>query len=396
MLSSLRISHIGPVPDMRLNLGSRLNLITGDNGLGKTLLLDSAWYALTNTWPFAWPGKGLVPTDAEARIEWEEEQRSVKRTFRAGYSFKFGSWGTSAVSGHGSNNGSGSLVVYARVDGGFSISDPLRVGQDLRGNGQIIGKSTCFQFDSNEAWDGLALNNQLPGTRVSEGLIRDWMQWALEPGGQTFERFSAIVQALSPTEKLVPLKKWERVFLDDARDIPLLQTTHGEIPIVHVSAAVRRMLGLAYILVWAWREHQVIARLKKQAPLSSMVLLMDEVEAHLHPQWQRRVAPALVAASQALGQDVQFQALLTTHSPLVLASLEPHFDADRDRIFHLTASDGPPRLEELPFVKQGDVVNWLASEHFGLQQGRSIEAERAIEAAEAFMRGDSRPAPAGP
>ena len=42
---------------------------------------------------------------------------------------------------------------------------------------------------------------------------------------------------------------------------------------------------------------------------------------------------------------------------------------------------------------QGDVLNWLVSDVFGLRQGRSVEAERAIEAAEAFMRGDEQRLP---
>jgi hypothetical protein len=48
-------------------------------------------------------------------------------------------------------------------------------------------------------------------------------------------------------------------------------------------------------------------------------------------------------------------------------------------------------VEQIPWAKQGDAVNWLVSETFGLHQGRSREAERAIEAAEAFMRGDPTP-----
>jgi hypothetical protein len=32
-------------------------------------------------------------------------------------------------------------------------------------------------------------------------------------------------------------------------------------------------------------------------------------------------------------------------------------------------------------VRQGDVVGWLTSEVFGLEQARSRDAERAIEAA---------------
>ncbi len=43
----------------------------------------------------------------------------------------------------------------------------------------------------------------------------------------------------------------------------------------------------------------------------------------------------------------------------------------------------------MPWAKQGDVVAWLESECFNETSPRSKEAERAIKAAEAFMRGDT-------
>jgi hypothetical protein len=43
-------------------------------------------------------------------------------------------------------------------------------------------------------------------------------------------------------------------------------------------------------------------------------------------------------------------------------------------------------LRPQPWAKQGDVIGWLVSDSFGLLQGRSIDAEKAIEAAEAWMR----------
>jgi hypothetical protein len=36
---------------MRMELAPRLNLITGDNGLGKSFLLDVAWWAISRRWP---------------------------------------------------------------------------------------------------------------------------------------------------------------------------------------------------------------------------------------------------------------------------------------------------------------------------------------------------------
>ena len=51
MLEYLHLTNVGPAPEMEMELAPRLNLITGDNGLGKSFLLDVAWWALTRRWP---------------------------------------------------------------------------------------------------------------------------------------------------------------------------------------------------------------------------------------------------------------------------------------------------------------------------------------------------------
>jgi predicted ATP-binding protein involved in virulence len=51
MLEYLHLANVGPAPEMEITFAPRLNLITGDNGLGKSFLLDMAWYALTRRWP---------------------------------------------------------------------------------------------------------------------------------------------------------------------------------------------------------------------------------------------------------------------------------------------------------------------------------------------------------
>lgn len=61
MLKRLRLRNVGPAPELELELAPRLNLITGDNGLGKSFLLDVMWWALTQTWARepARPAKGV-------------------------------------------------------------------------------------------------------------------------------------------------------------------------------------------------------------------------------------------------------------------------------------------------------------------------------------------------
>lgn len=165
----------------------------------------------------------------------------------------------------------------------------------------------------------------------------------------------------------------------------------GEFPVAHAPAGLRRILGLAYLVVWAWREHKIAANLKKRDPSPSLVLLIDEVESHLHPKWQRRILPSIL---RALNHEVQLQVVATTHSPMVLASIEPVFDLELDKLFVLELEEQVVTLHEKPWAIQGDVINWLVSDTFGLKQARSSEAERAIEAAEAWMRRDSAALPA--
>src|SRR5258708_11722213 len=121
------------------------------------------------------------------------------------------------------------------------------------------------------------------------------------------------------------------------------------------SAGIKRIVTLAYLLLWAWHEHIVNSALIREEPQRSIVLLIDEMEAHLHPFWQRIIVPAIIKVVQALSEEVSTQVILATHSPLVLASVEPLFDEDQDSLFrlHLDDEENTVQLQTLPFVKRG-------------------------------------------
>lgn len=395
MLESLHLENVGPARDVRMELAPRLNVITGDNGLGKTLLLDCMWYALTRTWPLTWGGKGVVPDRAGATIEWIERRREDRIAAAAQYDFGESVWkrteanpvATTTAARKQSREEAG-LVVYLRVDGGISVHDPLRVGEDFRlpHAQRAFGTSNAFQFGEREIWDGLELGGEKTN-RVCEGLVRDVVRWAVEPRSSEFERLAELVERLAGTEHFRLTRKVGRVYVDDARDFPFVTGPAGELPIAHAPAGLRRILGLAYLVVWAWREHSVAAALKKREPNTSLLLLVDEVESHLHPKWQRTILPSLL---HALGKHAQLQIVATTHSPMVLASIEPTFEPAQDAWFDLDV-DGKHRtalLRQREFVRHGDVSNWLTSEAFDLGAARSLEAERAIGKAQAILRAE--------
>ena len=101
----------------------------------------------------------------------------------------------------------------------------------------------------------------------------------------------------------------------------------------------------------------------------------------MHPRWQRSVIPSLLEVMQQLAAEAKVQLIAVTHSPLVMASVEPGFDADTDKWFDLDLEQGEVVLRDRPFVRQGDASRWLTSEAFDLGSARSLEAEETLEQA---------------
>lgn len=373
MLEYLNLKNVGLTPDLKVKWAPRINLITGDNGLGKSFLLDLAWWALTRTWA----GTIALPSSSKkATIEYKvhgkgKTAQPVISTFRR----EDGSWPIDAkrppIPG---------IVVYIRIDGGFSVWDPAR--NYWRSDS---GRPAAYHFNAHEVWDGL----ELGGQKVCEGLERDWVSWQ-EGRKNQFNVLEEVLRVLSPAAEPLRAGPPQRLFLGEGRERPTLKVGSQTVPVVLASAGVRRILAMAYFMVWAWNEHREAARLLTKKPEERFIILFDEPETHLHPRWQRTIVPSLLTAVNTLrGQgETQPQLLIASHSPLVAASLEPLFDVDQDDLLHLDLVDGRVVLEQGGWATQGDVNNWLLSETFGLEQARSVDAEKAIEAAEAFMRGE--------
>lgn len=382
MLTRLETEGLGPADHLRLDCAPRLNLITGDNGLGKSFLLDLAWWVCARDWP----DEVAVPRPDrmnDARIA-ADLCGAHGETFTKRFGFDAGRarWRQEG----GARPVKPGLVLYARVDGGYSVWDPARhyfrasAAEKRQGSEQ----TSAFHFRNDEIW--LGKQDDL-GHQISNGLFEDWVYWqAREP--EVFAAFERVLAHLSTdVEPLRPTDAPIRLPGPSVRRLPGLQTAYGDIPICHGSAGVRRVVCLAYLLVWTWREHQAAAEAAGQPAADRLFVIVDEIEAHLHPRWQRVILPALLVVAEVLDMAVATQFMVSTHSPLVMASAEEDFDAARDRLFHLELRQNQVRLEAMDWAPHGEVGNWLASEVFGLREPRSREAEKVLVAVEDMMAG---------
>ncbi|MBU9420503.1 AAA family ATPase [Burkholderia multivorans] len=90
---------------------------------------------------------------------------------------------------------------------------------------------------------------------------------------------------------------------------------HGELPVELLSDGIRNMIGMVADI--AFRATKLNGQLGAQAASQTPgIVLIDEVDMHLHPEWQQVVLQNLVKAFPAM------QFVVTTHSPQVLSTVK--------------------------------------------------------------------------
>ena len=138
--------------------------------------------------------------------------------------------------------------------------------------------------------------------------------------------------------------------------------THQGMPFHLLSDGVRSMLAL--VMEMAFRCYLLNPHLGKEAALlTSGVVLIDEIDLHLHPEWQKRVVEDL----QAAFPHIQF--VVTTHAPLVIGSLRDGkiFTIKDNQVYDFplqTGMDANYILNEMGTSEMDDAIKRALTEYF--------------------------------
>ena len=132
-------------------------------------------------------------------------------------------------------------------------------------------------------------------------------------------------------------------------------------------------LWVLYISLKIWWKYMIIRGGTERSAWKNQpaILLIDEIENHLHPAWQRRVIPALLEHFPGL------QIFATTHSPFVVAGLKAgqvHL-LNRDENGRVTAT-----------TNTEDVIGWTADEILRTMMGVDDPTDAATAAAARELR----------
>ena len=101
---------------------------------------------------------------------------------------------------------------------------------------------------------------------------------------------------------------------EDVRGLfPQFETPDGNMPLNSLSQGTQSIIQWLARLVIGYAEYYDYPENLEDKP---GILIIDEIDAHLHPSWQRRIIPALTKHFPNL------QIFCSTHSPLMLAGLK--------------------------------------------------------------------------
>ncbi|MEI6559348.1 MAG: hypothetical protein WCO00_13160 [Rhodospirillaceae bacterium] len=299
MLKSLSTQDVGPARSFDIEFGERLNVITGDNGLGKSFLLDLAWWVCARDWP----DKPALPSLlADASVKMAPKLSAtldglVKKNATASYQFvsEQADW---KRQGAGKPTIPG-LVLYMRIDGGFSVWDPARHYFKRYVTRGIDDKdrAPAFHLTKKEVWEGA---RDEADVKVSRGLLVDWLDWQ-NSDSPAFTVLKAVLELLSPNGEPIEVHpKSVRLPGPSVDRIPALNMPYGVLPVTLASAGLKRVLALAYLIVSMWTEHCEACESNRMERQKQIIIIADEIEPHLHPQWQRRILPAMLKVGKKL------------------------------------------------------------------------------------------------
>jgi uncharacterized protein (TIGR02646 family) len=173
------------------------------------------------------------------------------------------------------------------------------------------------------------------------------------------EKFAAVARAM---KEILSLKQDDEIFRDDEGNV-LVQAHKRLIPIDKMSDGYKTIF---YIVLDIMRN--MINRWDNLEYASGIVLI-DEIETHLHPRWKMQV----VGAFRRAMPNVQF--IFTTHDPLCLRGM---FDGE----VHVLRRDSENRIVEetdLPNFQGLRTEQILTSDYFGLLSTNDPDLERKIE-----------------
>ena len=316
-VTKLRFTNIGPFQEIEFEFDPQVNVFTGPNNSGKS----SALWVLGDilVYPFDLPEKlmrpGLISTfgihksrGKHSTFHGELPILVRTRNSRDGVNEQY--W---------TNDRWRKGVEFLSEIGYSKFIPALRRSSDFRSSGPTVtnqNNSGDKDPQDTELDRRLSLVSNDPSLISDEAVIQiivdlDYRSY-LKRKPEWRAIISLIGEIVSEITEGFPIG-FSGVSEDADGFYPEFDTLDGTLPLNALSQGTQSIIQwIAHLLIGFAEYHQFPDDLRDRPG----ILIVDEIDAHLHPSWQRRIIPALTKHFPNL------QIFCSTHSPLMLAGLK--------------------------------------------------------------------------
>jgi hypothetical protein len=299
-LSQVLLTNIGPFPNLTLDLNQGFNLLLGDNGVGKSSILRAIAVGLS--------GEDADPDYAGHLIRSGSKSASIQLVTSTGKKYE---------------------TTLHETDGRYRVGTVTARALEAE-NWLAVGFPALRLITWRRFTETLTEEVQRPTAADLTPLIRSTTDSRLDRVKQWIvDRETRLRLATDPVEQ----DRYRRLLQDfytvlerltPGLDLHFtgvdLQTKSVQVTIQGVPVALEAISqGTASLIGWIGVLLQRIYDLYGDAPQpreSYALLLIDEIDAHMHPAWQKMIV-------SAIGEFFpHVQVIATTHSPLVVGGME--------------------------------------------------------------------------
>lgn len=315
-INSIELTDVGGIPHLNLEfLNTQMNIICGENGVGKTTLLDSIGHIFTNQY-----------------------SHILKKNINSN---------RATINGNVTDDRGNKLNPILL----FNQSRPDQ-GSPMNGLGHLSFKLISLKVDrtfSYQKLDAITKDQTKQEDHASHQSIngidyRDIKSWFLHrhlysahPEALKKEQLENFALAKRCFSILNPAFNFSRV---DANDNEImLNTPSGEIYYEYLSSGFKSTISIVFGII-----KEIELRFKSPYMLAHEfdgIILVDEIELHLHPEWQGRICSVL----KEVFPRAQF--FISTHSPHVVQT------ALRGEVIALERNETGVSKRELPTSEYG-------------------------------------------
>lgn len=359
-IKKLKITNFRKFESYSIEFDRQLTVLVGDNGTGKSTLIDATCIALGTLFQKIQNAEapGIIPDDSRGAVIKQGDMFDIQSQY--------------PVSVEASGIARGEEVNWLRslksakgrttqADAGRMIDAGDRL-QELVGNGDEVVLPVLARYGTDRLWKytnskDIATPNRTRGyegalrASANEARMNAWFKsqsiWEWQNRRES-ALFTAVKKALASCFDAAATTKGAMVDYDVELNQLVFTYTTAE-GVYHrdrmhsMSDGYRGTLSLFADI--AYRMATLNPALGSSVLETPGVVMIDEIDLHLHPRWQARILEDLVR----IFPNVQF--IVTTHSPVVVASVP------RDNIRILGEDAATVPAMETRGRDAGDILN---------------------------------------